>query len=69
MLLDKIQVLAEKKKRSISEQVWELCERGLDSQTGPNKTGKRVILPGADLGSVLIVDREELYGDILADRL
>ena len=69
MLLHKIQVLAEKRKRSISEQVWDLCERGLDNQTGPNESGKRVILPGADSGRVLIVDREEFYGDILADRL
>ena len=69
MLLHKIQALAEKRKRSISEQVWDLCERGLDNQARANERGKRVILPGADLGRVLIVDREELYGDILADRL
>lgn len=69
MLLHKIQALAEKRKRSISEQVWDLCERGLDKQDGAKASGKRVNLPGADLGRVLIVDREELYGDILADRL
>ena len=69
MLLQKIQLLAEKRKRSISEQVWDLCERGLDRQNGAHEIGKRVVLPGADLGRVLIIDREELYGDILADRL
>ena len=69
MLLRKIQVLAEKRKRSISEQVWDLCERGIDNANGPNESRKRVILPGADLGRVLIADREELYADILADRL
>jgi hypothetical protein len=69
MLLHKIQVLAEKRKRSISEQVWDHCERGLDNPTGSSESRKRVSLPSADLGRVLIVDREELYGDILADRL
>ena len=69
MLLHKIQVLAEKRKRSISEQVWDLCERGLDNATGPNESRKKFNLPGADFGRVLIADREELYGDILADRL
>jgi hypothetical protein len=68
LLLQKIRALAGKRKKSISEQVWELCERGLDNQTGTNKRGKPVILPSADLGRVLIVDRQELYGDILADR-
>jgi hypothetical protein len=68
LLLQKILALAEKRKTSISEQVWDLCERGLEKQTGTSESGQRVILPGADLGRVLIVDREELYGDILADR-
>jgi hypothetical protein len=69
MLLHKIQALAEKRKKSISEQVWDLCERGLDKQNSTNAIGKQGTLPGADLGRVLIVDREQLYGDILADRL
>jgi hypothetical protein len=68
MLLHKIETLAGKRKRSISEQVWELCERGLDKQTGSDARRKTALLPSADLGRVLIVDREELYGDILADR-
>jgi hypothetical protein len=67
MLLRKIQALAGKRKRSVSEQVWDLCESGLDQQTGPSLkwTGR---LPGADLGQVLVVDRQDLYDDILADR-
>ena len=69
VLLHKIQSLAERKGTSISEQVWELCERGLDKQNRTDASGKTVTLPGADLGRVLIADREELFGGILADRL
>jgi hypothetical protein len=68
MLLRKIQAMAEMKKKSISEQVWDLCEQGLEDQTAPSTKDRRVPLPSADLGRVLIVDREDLYGDILADR-
>lgn len=68
MLLRKIQALAEKRKRSISEQVWDLCERGLNQQTAPSAKRTAGPLPGADLGQVLVVDRQELYDDILADR-
>ncbi|MEX0802698.1 MAG: hypothetical protein WD688_05200 [Candidatus Binatia bacterium] len=68
MLLHKIQALAEKRKASISEQVWDLCERGLDKQTGVKARASTIALPAADLGRVLIADREDLYGDILADR-
>jgi hypothetical protein len=69
MLLKKIQSLAEKRKRSISEQVWELCERSLDKQISPEASGKTITLPGADLGRIFIVDREKLYDDILVNRL
>jgi hypothetical protein len=68
VLLHKIQALAGKRKTSISEQVWDLCERGLDKQISLNTGEKTTPLPGADLGRVLIVDREGLYDDILADR-
>lgn len=68
MLLRKIHAMAEKEKKSISEQVWELCEQGLEEQMGASATKRKVPLPGADLGRVLIVDREDLYDDILADR-
>ena len=68
MLLHKIQALAEKRKASISEQVWELCERGLDNQTRLKAKANTISLPSADLGRVLIANREDLYGDILADR-
>jgi hypothetical protein len=68
MLLHKIQVLAEKRKRSISEQVWDLCERGLDKQTGISGGRKMVALPGPDLGRVFSFNRKDFYKDILADR-
>jgi hypothetical protein len=68
MLLRKIEALAGKKKTSVSEQVWELCERGLQKQRSPRAEKRRVSLPSAGLGRVLITDREDLYGDILADR-
>ena len=68
MLLRKIEALAGKKKTSVSEQVWDLCERGLQEQAGPRAEKKKVALPSADLGRVLVTDREDLYGDILSDR-
>lgn len=68
MLLQKIRALAGTRKKSISEQVWDLCERGLDKQAGISGGRKMVALPGADLGRVFIFDRKEFYGDVLADR-
>jgi hypothetical protein len=68
LLLQKIRALAGKRKKSISEQVWDLCELGLDKQAGTSGGRKIVALPGADLGQVFIFDRKELYGDIFADR-
>ena len=68
MLLNKIKMLAGKSKRSISEQVWELCERGLNSQTENEPSKQTRSLPSTDLGGILIVDRQEVYDDILADR-
>jgi hypothetical protein len=68
VLLRKIRALARRRKKSISEQVWDLCERGLDKQTGISGGRKMVALPGADLGRVLIFDRKDLYNDILADQ-
>ena len=53
----------------MSEQVWELCEQALEGQGQKQDRGTPVALPGADLGRVLVTDREELYDDILADRL
>ena len=64
----KIQALAGRRKKSVSEQVWDLCEQALEEQKEARKTDK-VPLPGADLGRVFIKDREELYADILAHRL
>jgi hypothetical protein len=64
----KIRALAGKRKKSISEQVWDLCELGLDKQTGISVRRTMVALPGADLGQVFNFDRKELYRDILADR-
>jgi hypothetical protein len=68
VLLQKIRALAEKTKKSISEQVWDLCERGLDKQASISGGRKMVALPGADLGQVFIFNRKELYNDILADQ-
>jgi hypothetical protein len=68
VLLRKIRALARRRKKSISEQVWDLCERGLDKRTGISGGRKMVALPGADLGRVLIFDRKDLYNDILADQ-
>jgi hypothetical protein len=68
LLLQKIRALAGKRKKSISEQVWDLCERGLDKQAGTSEGRKMVALPGADLGRVFTFDRKELYNDILADQ-
>lgn len=68
MLLRKIHALAGKKSKSISEQIWELCERGLEAQNGCRDKKTTVSLPGADLGRVLVVDKRDLYNDILADR-
>jgi hypothetical protein len=68
VLLQKIRALARRRKKSISEQVWDLCERGLDKQTGISGGRKMIALPGADLGRVFILDRKEIYGDILANR-
>lgn len=69
ILMRKIQVLAGRRKKSVSEQVWDLCERALEGQDGLRSKGGKIPLPGADLGRVLIRDREELYADILAHRL
>ena len=69
ILMQKIQALAGRRKKSVSEQVWDLCERSLEGQEGLWGKGGKIPLPGADLGRVLIKDREELYGDILAHRL
>ena len=68
LLLQKIRAMARRRKKSISEQVWELCERGLDKQAGIRGGRKMIALPGADLGRVLIFDRKELYNNILADQ-
>jgi hypothetical protein len=68
LLLQKIRALAGTRKKSVSEQVWDLCERGLDKQAGVKGRRKMVALPGADLGRVFTFDRKEFYGDILADR-
>jgi len=68
-LLRKIQILAGRERKSVSEQVWELCEQALEGQGQKQDRGTPVALPGADLGRVLVTDREELYDDILADRL
>jgi len=68
MLLRKIHALAGKKSKSISEQIWELCERGLEAQNGLSGKKTTASLPSADLGRVLVADRRELYDDILADR-
>jgi hypothetical protein len=68
MLLRKIHVLAGKKSKSITEQIWELCEHGLEAQNGRRERKTTVSLPGADLGRVLVVNRPDLYDDILADR-
>ena len=68
LLLQKIRALAGKRKKSISEQVWDLCELGLDKQAGTSGGRKMVALPGADLGRVFTFDRKELYNDILADQ-
>jgi hypothetical protein len=69
ILMQKIQALAQRRKKSVSEQVWDLCERALRNQEKTqNKVGK-ISLPGADLGRVHTKDREELYADILAHRL
>jgi hypothetical protein len=68
LLLRKIRALARTRKKSISEQVWELCERGLDKEAGISGGRKMVALPGADLGRVFIFDRKELYNDIFADQ-
>jgi hypothetical protein len=69
MLLRKIEALAGKKKTSVSEQVWDLCERGLQERASPRAEKRTVSLPSADLGRVLVNDREDLYGNILSDRL
>ena len=68
LLLQKIRALAGKRKKSISEQVWDLCELGLDKRAGISGRRKMVALPGADLGRVFTFDRKELYDDILADQ-
>ena len=57
-----------KEKKSISEQVWDLCELGLDKQAGTSGGRKMVPLPGADLVRVFTFDRKELYNDIWADK-
>ena len=68
LLLQKIRALAGKRKKSISEQVWDLCEPGLDKQAGTIVGRKMVALPGADLGRVFTFDRRDLYNDIWADK-
>ena len=68
LLLQKIRALAGKRKKSISEQVWDLCQLGLDKQAGTSGGRKMVPLPGADLGRVFTFDRKELYNDIWADK-
>jgi hypothetical protein len=66
LLLRKIRALSRRRKKSISEQVWELCERGLDQQAGIRGGRKIVALPGADLGRVFSFNRKDFYEDILA---
>ncbi len=66
VLLRKIKALAESEGKSVSEHVWELCEQALQGQ--PRVKGTPVALPGADLGQVLVTDREELYDDVVAHR-
>ena len=68
LLLQKIRARAGKRKKTISEQVWDLCELGLDKQAGTSGGRKMVPLPGADLGRVFTFDRKELYNDIWADK-
>jgi len=65
MLLQKIHALAGKKRKSISEQIWELCERGMKAQNGRSEKKMTVSLPGADLGRVFVADRWDLYDDVL----
>ena len=69
ILMKKIQTLAERRKKSVSEQVWDLCEQALQDQGKAQSKAGKMPLPSADLGRVLVEDREELYADILAHRL
>jgi hypothetical protein len=69
VLLRKIHALAGMRKKSISEEVWDLCERGLEKQIRMEQKPEVVSLPSADLGRVLVIDRRDLYDDILVDRL
>ena len=63
LLLQKIRALAGKRKKSVSEQVWDLCELGLDKQAGISGRRKTVALPGADLGQVFTFDRKEFLNN------
>ena len=48
ILMQKIQALAGRRKKSVSEQVWDLCERALENQEGVQTKGGKIPLPGAD---------------------
>ncbi|GEM_PF-1551963 len=70
-LLRRIKLLAEDEGKSVSEKVWELANSGLkkEEKYGKERLNKKEKLISINLGKVKITDREELYDEILADRL
>lgn len=69
-LIRRVKLLAESEGKSVSEKIWELVSKGLKKDEKfieERPHGEQLI--SANLGRVKITDREELYDEILADRL
>jgi hypothetical protein len=70
-LVRRVKLLAEGEGKSVSEKVWELVNSGLKKEEKYGKEGlnRKGRLISINLGKVKVTDREELYDEILADRL
>ena len=70
-LIRRVKLIAEAEGKSVSEKVWELVNSGLEKKGGHVREmahGKEKLI-STNLGRVKITDREELYDQVLADRL
>lgn len=70
-LIRRVKLIAEAEGKSVSEKIWELVSNGLkkEEKLGEERLPGKEKLISTNLGRVTITDREELYDEILADRL
>lgn len=70
-LIRRVKLIAEAEGKGVSEKVWELVNNGLEGEErhGKEKLRGKEELISTNLGRIKIVDREEFYDGVLADRL